>query len=290
MHGFAIQATRYKQRHGEPSPSRRTGGARQTGFTLIEQIVVIVLIGALLAVAAVFLVQPFRAFDDMRRRAELVEAADAALTLMGWELRAALPNSVRIREDGPRLALEFIPTVAGGRYRARVDGAGDGDTLDFIEPDDGFDVLGGVGLPDQAERLSVVVYNLTATGAAGNAYVGDNRAALDLAASTPEHLRLLAPHRFPFASPQQRFQVVTTAVAYVCDPATGELRRVAGYGYLGNPFAVAGERVSRFISGCAFDYDAGAGTRNGLVSIRLSLSDGGETVSLLYQVHVLNVP
>ncbi|WP_232199411.1 type II secretion system protein [Thioalkalivibrio thiocyanodenitrificans] len=252
-------------------------------------IIVIVLIGAMVAVASVFIVQPFRAFDDMKRRAELVEAADSALMLMTREVRAALPNSVRVRVDGGRVALEFIPTVAGGRYRAYVDGSGNGDILDFSQSDDGFDVMGEFDLP-AAGGPEVVVYNLTASGSDGNAYLGDNRASLDAAASNATYVSLVAPHHFPFASPDQRFQVVTAPVAYVCDPAGGELQRVEGYGFLGNPFTASGALAARYVAGCQFDYDPGAGTRNGLVSARLTLSDAGETVSLLQQVHVLNTP
>ena len=261
----------------------------QRGFTLIEMIMVIVLLGAMVAMASVFIVQPFLAFDDMKRRAELVEAADSALMLMTREIRAALPNSVRVRVDGGRVALEFIPTVAGGRYRAHVDGVGDGDILDFTQPDGGFDVMGEVDLP-AAGRSEVVVYNLTASGSDGNAYLGDNRASLDEAASNANYVSLVSSHQFPFASPDQRFQIVTAPVAYVCDPAGGELSRVDGYGFLGNPFTASGALVARYVAGCQFDYDPGAGTRNGLVSARLTLSDAGETISLLQQVHVLNTP
>jgi MSHA biogenesis protein MshO len=225
----------------------------------------------------------------MRRRAELVEAADSALMLMTRELRAALPNSVRVRSDGGRTALEFIPTLTGGRYRAALAGDGSGDVLDFATTDTGFDVMGELEL-SSAAGLSVVVYNLTATGAAGNAYLGDNRTALDAGASSAGFIGLNPGHQFPFASPQRRFQVVSGPVSYVCDPTAGELRRVEGYGFAGNPFAASGALVAGYASGCQFGYDAGAGTRNGLVSIRLTLSDAGETISLLQQVHVLNTP
>jgi MSHA biogenesis protein MshO len=253
-----------------------------------------VLIGALVAVASVFIVQPFRAFDDMKRRAELVEAADSALMLMTREVRTALPNSVRVSGAGSRIALEFIPTEGGGRYRAQPDGAGDGDILDFTISDTGFDVLGPLPAAPSAGQ-QVVVYNLSATGTEGNAYHGDNRASVDGPGSGPDHVALAAAHRFPYASPGRRFHLVSGPVSYVCDLDSGVLTRHQGYGFqAAQPVSAAalgsGAISARYVSGCTFGYDPGAGTRNGLVSARLTLSDAGETVSLLQQVHVLNTP
>jgi MSHA biogenesis protein MshO len=257
-------------------------------------IMVIVLLGAMVAIASVFIVQPFLAFDDMKRRAELVEAADSALMLMTREIRAALPNSVRVSAAGNRIALEFIPTAGGGRYRANLDGTGAGDVLDFSVEDTGFDVLGPLpGAPSAGQQ--VVVYNLTASGVEGNAYQGDNRAPVDGAGSTPDYVALAAAHWFPFASPGQRFHLVSGPVSYVCDLGSGELIRYEGYEFLASQPVSAGALGSgaisaRYVSGCDLGYDPGAGTRNGLVSARLTLSDAGETVSLLQQVHVMNTP
>ncbi|ACL74333.1 type II secretory pathway pseudopilin PulG [Thioalkalivibrio sulfidiphilus HL-EbGr7] len=266
----------------------------QSGFTLIEMIMVIVLLGALVAVSSVFIVQPFRAFDDMKRRAELVEAADSALMLMTRELRAALPNSVRVQSAGGRTVLEFIPTLSGGRYRATLAGDGSGDILDFGSTDTGFDVMGP--LPSApGPGSAVVIYNLTAVGGQGNAYASDNRAPVDAAGSSSTYIALAAAHRFPFASPAQRFQLVSSPVSYVCDPVAGVLTRHQGYGFqssqpVSSTELGAGDTAARFVAGCDIRFDPGAGTRNGLVSIRLSLSEAGETVSLLQQVHVLNTP
>ena len=44
------------------------------------------------------------------------------------------------------------------------------------------------------------------------------------------------------------------------------------------------------VSHCAFTYQPGTHTRNALVTLRLSLSKGGETISLIQQVHVDNAP
>ena len=48
--------------------------------------------------------------------------------------------------------------------------------------------------------------------------------------------------------------------------------------------------VTRGNLNCAFAYDPGVGQRGGLVMLQLSLSEAGETINLLHQVHVVNAP
>lgn len=268
---------------------------RQCGFTLIELITVIVLLGAIVGLGSVFIIQPFQAYDDVRRRVELVEIADQALDRMNREARHALPNSVRVTTSGNRAAIEFLRTVTGGRYRAQPDSLAGGDTLDFTAPDGSFDVIGGLLSAPVAGQWAVV-YNLSATDPAANAYVGDNRAVVG-AGSTTSSVTLNPAFQFPYTSPQQRVFIVDTPISYVCDLDSGQLLRYENYApsvaqpVNGGDFAGGSSAlVADSLGQCAFRYDAGAGTRHGLLSAALTVTQDGETVSLLQQIHVLNVP
>lgn len=282
------------------------------GFTLIEMIMVIVLMGALAVMGTALLVEPFRAFNAIQRRTAMVDTADTALSLMTREARLALPNSVRIRNDGTRTAFEFLRTLTGGRYRAEPTGTGAGDVLDFTLAADSFDVLGGLAQAAQIDSTGaageascmdgrvdcLVIYNTA--GAGLNAYNGDNLAAITAAsAASVSFDNANALPAFPARSPTKRFFVVDMPVSYVCDLATQQLWRFADYPILAvqpvqdADFAVAKTLVANNVSNCVagvFSYDDGAGTRHGLASFRLAITQDGETISLLQQAHVLNAP
>ena len=98
------------------------------GFTLVEAIVSIVIIGILGAIVAVFIKAPIQGYADTVARAEAGEEADLALRRMAREIRLALPNSVRVNTEGD--TIEFLLTKTGGRYLAVEDGATSGTDAD----------------------------------------------------------------------------------------------------------------------------------------------------------------
>lgn len=268
---------------------------RLSGFTLIELIIVIVLLGVLGTVTIGILMQPFQAFQDQSRRASLVAEADRVLTRMTREIRMALPNSVRITEANGNQYLELIPTIGGGRYRALADLSDPdnptGDVLDFTKTDSSFDVLGGV-LGEFNTGDYVVVFNAsTDPNSSANAYRGENRAALT-AGSTSEQLQI-QPTAFPFASLEaQRFDIVpqTGPVTYAC--LGNQLQRYSGYGFQTNqPTGLtSGHLMASRLGSCEFSYLPGDHIRNGVVTLQLSITEDDETVALVYQAQVINTP
>lgn len=257
------------------------------GFTLVELVVVIVITGILAALGGVLISAPIQGYIDLSRRAELVDAADNSLRRMQRDIRQALPNSIRLTSVGSVQYLELLHTIDGGLYRAE----GAGDILDFSLADNSFDVLGLLdAVPVAGEQL--VVYNIAATGASGNAYSGDNRTAVTGGTVTSV---TFAPLQFPLQSPYQRFFLVDQAVSYVCTPNAGggTLMRYAGYAVT-DPQPTAGlgtgSLLANHVTACAFTYSGGSSQRAGLATLQLTLADQGEIISLLQQTHVDNAP
>jgi MSHA biogenesis protein MshO len=271
------------------------------GFTLIEMVMAILITGIIGAVVASFMRAPVQGYVDSVRRAELTDAADTALRRIVRDLRTSLPNSLRSATAASSLCFEFLPTLAGGRYRIENGtGAGPFDKLDFAVADASFDVLAQSGLPQPA-GTQVVVYNLGLSGA--DAYSGSNRA--QVSSSTTSSVTLTAAKLFPYESPTNRFQVTTsTSTVFACVGAgtsaagdgTGALYRytqaIAATAMATCPAATPAGAVmlADNVSACNFSYSPAITQRAGLLGMTLRLTRAGESVQLYQEVHVDNAP
>lgn len=260
------------------------------GFTLIEMIVAMVIGGLLLAMVGMFVRHQIDAYVEVSARMQLADAADTALGRMEREIRAALPNSLRVSGN----YLEFVPIMDAGRYRAESGGGAD---FPLDSAADRFDVLGPPVRVAAGEEI--VVFNLGVPG--GDVYAGDNRRAPKATGTALTQITAAAPpFGFPFASPASRFHVVGQPVTFVCDPANRVIRRHWGYGFHDSQpdtnEALAAGNAAVLVDnldpagGCSFAYIPGALQRNGLVSLRLTLTLNGETVSLQQQIPIDNTP
>lgn len=266
---------------------------RQRGFTLIEMVMVIVILGVIGTMVAVFMRTPVDAYFDTARRAALTDVADTALRRMARDIHKALPNSIR---NPSANCIEFIPTRTGGRYRVQDSLPGDGTALDFSANDTRFNMLGSNNaLPaDQRIRAGdrIAVYNLGIAGA--DAYAGDNTAAVTAVVDGAETAITIGAKRFPLTSPSYRFHVIPveeTVVSYIC--SGGVLYRNTGYSYATScPAPGVGTPVmATHVAACNFSYSGSDLQRNALVQMTLKLTDpANETVTLYHTVHVNNTP
>lgn len=257
--------------------------AHQRGFTLIEAIIAMVITGIVAGIVAVFMALPITGYVDAVRRAEMTDIADLALRRIGFELRRALPNSVRVAAG----QLEFVPAQDGGRYRQ----FGPGNVLDGSATGAvTFDVLGPPVSGATDDYL--VVFNTAQPGLDVYAAALDNRRRLTAPAGATVSIAGNGSAFPAFHSPGQRFQIAPKEgpVRYLCsDTVPGPLTRQTNYhaGFStgsGAQSAILATQVT-----CVFAY-APANTANGLVTIRLTVSKDGESVTLIHQVHVDNTP
>ncbi|MDY0965232.1 prepilin-type N-terminal cleavage/methylation domain-containing protein [Massilia sp. CFBP9026] len=270
------------------------------GFTLVELIVVIVLIGIIGGVLVLQLLPAIRSYLLVGQRAALTNQADTALRKIVGEVRSAVPNSLRL---GSSTCMELVPTKDGGRYRMgpHIDGnTVAGDFLDDTEARSRFDVLteatntpvqgdaiviGNQNTDDVYKQVNVGIVN--ASGAPTNAATGVSSITLDAAIQIPP------------GYDGGRFVVVPKdekVVTYLCTGA-GKLYRLADAAFHPEPTcpseAPAGAAlVADKVSHCAFIYspNQGATQESGFIQLQLTLSDKGESVPLIIGAHVDNVP
>ncbi len=289
---------------------------RQLGFTIIEIVIVVVLVGIIGVGLARVLAIPFATYRDLGRRAQLVDFADAASRRIARDLRRALPNSVRVATGGE--TLEFIRAVDGARYRRNPgdngggnDHTADSDWLSFSGDTD-FNVLGSfqhldftLGTPlASGHRIAIyntgdTVYNDAATDANPGVVTPDETDVTLVADGDEQQINLSVSHRFSFESPDQRLYLIDTPVTYDCDLAADTLVRYWSYDITSsqptNPASTPLSSASSvlmndLIESCSFDYSPGTPQRAGLVTIELVIADEGERVRVLHQVHVENSP
>ncbi len=307
--------------HDDPGLGRPGARIGARGFTLIELITAMALTGILAAAAAVFLRVPIAGYFDVARRAALTDIADLAVRRFNRDVQTALPNSVRVAGACTGLTpcyLEYLEVRTSGRYRAEPSGGatqcpggavpGYNDTLTPGSNDSCFLNLGP--LPDLAAVVpgdTLVVFNLGPGFAGADAYTGGNTSpvtAVSAGAGANREDRIdFQNHNFPLASPDNRFQIVSGPVSYVCNPSpvpgAGTLTRIWGYTIAAaqaTPPAGSSALLATGVSECSFTYAPSAvAQRNGVVSVRLRLSQAdpsglAEQVTLFSQMHASNTP
>lgn len=262
------------------------------GFTLVELIVVMVLLGILAGSFTVFFKPAVDAFFDARRRADMTDAADTALRKMAQDVRRAIPNSLSLIDgittdaDG-QACFQIVPTIGGGRYRTEIDTA-DASAVALNEASAApfrLSVLASQGTAAAVGHF-VVINNQNGD----DVYTGASRAAVT-ALGPP-----LTLDANPTASGYMggRFQLVSnneSAVMYICANNTLTRRTFTGAPAERTACETDGALVAGNVSRCTFTYDD-AGATHGLLTLTLVLTHAasGEAITLSYAIHVDNTP
>lgn len=282
----------------------------ESGFTLIEIISVIVLLGILGAFSYQFFTFGISSYVDLASRDKMTDQGRFIVDRMAREIVNALPNSVRVIQNSePSVkCIEFFPVnIATGYLSIPTIPASDQvRTITFTTPTSAANnFLAAVFTRDECS-----VYGVKTGGGSCDITGDGNTDAADRAwhpirswsaiDAQTTGITLSSAVSYSQESPSKRLYIATSPVAF-CLHDDGRLLRYSGYSFsyphyfftLNTPPSggvLMGEKInfeeSRFV------FHEADHIRNGLVQIYLSINnhDGSEAFQFNHQVSLHNAP
>lgn len=257
------------------------------GFTLIEMVVTIVIIGILGTGISSFIGNTTKGMVDTAERSRIASIALLVSERVTRALRLALPNSIRTSGGN---CIEYIPIYSGTDYLSvpvNVS-ANQFEVAPFTNVANGFDFT--------AKPLRVAVYPSSITGlySVTTASVISSGISQISAGATAgaQAIQLDASHQFPADSPSKRLFLVDEPSMF-CFVGT-LLNHYSDYGF-NNSISTSGLSnetvVGSRLSGGQFAYSPGTLQRNGVVTITFKvLGDDGLEQPVNQEVQIRNVP
>ncbi len=270
----------------------------EKGFTLIEIITVILLLGIIGVMGSEVITTSFKGFSETDASMELYEEGKLALMRMEREIHHMVPNAV------------FVPPSPGDTeiYFGKIDVNAiqtNGLTGQYYHP---------VGpqlqwIRDEADAelpapSYISIYNTSWTTFTTNTNPDSSRHVYRVNASNPANHRLtltndVGTNKDVISSTStRRYYPVSLAIHYyidTTDPANWILRRSqasvsATTNFIANLNAVNGPPLLSHITALSFRYTPASLTRNALVQINFSLTNKGITLDFHKEIQVRNVP
>lgn len=280
---------------------------KQQGFTLVELIIVIVLLGIVSMTIGSLYSQSVTSYLNLMNSSSIVDDADSIQRRFFRDIQRTLPNSIRITTSGSKTFLELIPVKTSGRYKLLPNTAPstnpcaaddttetDNDILSTGKTDTCFKTLGT--LIDTSKITisdALVIYNTGAGDINTDAYVGGNRSSILSALDLTNETKLTFNSKiFPFDSVSQRFFVVDQPVTYECDLTARTLKRYTNYGFsVTQPTSLAnGSTLSSNISACVWTYSNLINIQKSLVTFKLGLRIEDSSIMLINSASIGNAP
>lgn len=269
---------------------------KQQGFTLIELVTVITILGVLVTGISSFLRFGTQSYTDAADRDALISTARFVVERLNREVRNALPNSIRtIGVDNQ--CLEFVPIDKGVIY------------LDIpVAPEaasNSFDVLmleDNLSLPTQYVAVyalnSADIYNVDTEVIKALSEVSvDNN---DPANKYDKKISFSNSISFKDESPTKRLYFIGTPVSYCVENQAIYRYQTYGFGSYdsdGRPLGTDATKMAEYVdnyssTGIVLPFQTSPATlqRNGLALIRLKFTRNLEEIVFNNEIQVPNVP
>lgn len=283
---------------------------KQSGFTLIELVAVIVLLGVLGAFSYQFFTFGVVAYVDMASRDKVTEQGRFIVDRMAREVVNALPSSVRIIQNNAATikCMEFFPvSIATGYLSApTIPASNQIQAISFTLPaGNASDYIAAIYTNDECS-----VYG-SKTGGGSCDKTGDTNinakdsswhaiSSWTVSSAQITDITLSSSVSYLQESPSKRLYIATSPVAF-CIHSDGKLKRYSNYSFSyphqffssNNPPAggvLMGENID--FANSRFMFNAANHIRNGIVQLNIYFNnhDGSEQYPFNHQVSLHNAP
>ncbi len=256
------------------------------GFTLVEVIFVVLILGIVTSIGSSFLVDTLGAYRSTQARSVLVQRGRLVIEQISRHLRMAAPHSVRVSTSG--LCIEFMPTVAGANYQVTLPDANNGMSAVSSVATGAFTL--GLWQPEHvlvAPMSSTEVYTSASTAARVDIGTLGSEPIISVPfASAHRFLRNSRSSRLYLAGDPERF-CLDGSILYNYRNYGLETTALIDTDPGGNSHIVSHDISTQ---SQLFQLSPGAENRNTAVMMDLSLSSGSNTLRFNHEVLIKNVP
>lgn len=262
---------------------------KQQGFTLIEMVISIVLLGVVGISLGAIIQHSMTIYTDTTTREELLLQGRFVTDRMHREIRDAVPNSVQV--NAATHCIEWLPITNTAVYETLPLSPESTNTMRVL-PEHGF---------AKAERIvimpmsaQILLDDIPANGVFPVAEIKKSELVQTAASENMVELTFTQKTSFTANSPAHRLFVYKNPVAYCLEG--NQLYRYANYPLSRSELSPAelsvGDRelMAEKIKSVQFDVKQASLVRNGLVKLQFIFNDNNEEVRLDHDVLIANTP
>lgn len=280
----------------------RKMACKSRGFTLVEMVTVVIILGILVLGVSSFLIFGTRIFIDSTSVEQVMSQSRFAIERMTRDIRNAVPNSIRVRSSGNDWqCIEMMPIASSASYILAPVGP--------LPAANTAIVMQASNSAPLTKDQQLLIYPLrpadvytSANGTTGKLF--SIKEVTNSALTNATNVEFDKTVQFSEMSPRQRYFGVTGAVSYCFEKVTDELaqlNRYAGYGFnnpinqpapanMGPAVLMAENIVNTIATNNPMAYTPGTLQNNSMVHLNPLFDVQGQALQYHHQVQVINVP